>query len=173
MADQSSTPAGKTADGNAKADNKAGTGKGKGKMGKIALVAMLALGAAAGYTLNGGGGGEAAAGATATTAPPEPGAMISIAPLSLNLADDHYLKVGIAVQLVDGTVSGEEGAEAWLGEHGPVVRDLVISQLGGAHVAEFANADARDVVRSALLAEANERLDHTVFALYFTEFIMQ
>jgi flagellar FliL protein len=164
----------------AKSAGKAKAGKsGKGGKGKLVLVLMLLLGAAAGYTLKGGGGGAEAAGGPTTTAPPEPGVMVSIEPLSLNLADGHYLKVGIAVQLVDGAVEGGghgEGAEvseAWLAEHGPMVRDLVISELGGAHVAEFASADAREVVRHSLLEKANERLEETVYAVYFTEFIMQ
>ena len=152
---------------------------GKGGKGKIVLVLMLLLGAAAGYTLKGGGGGAEAASGPTTTAAPEPGVMVSIEPLSLNLADGHYLKVGIAVQLVDGAIegaghgAGAEISEEWLAEHGPMVRDLVISELGGVHIAELASADARDVVRHTLLEKANERLHESVYAIYFTEFIMQ
>jgi flagellar FliL protein len=161
--------------GNAKAEKSGKRGK-----GKIVLVLMLLLGAAAGYTLKGGGSGAEAAGGPTTTAPPEPGVMVGIEPLSLNLADGHYLKVGIAVQLNDGAIEGAGGhgvgtdvTEGWLAEHGPMVRDLVISELGGAHIAEFASAEAREIVRHTLLEKANERLHETVYAIYFTEFIMQ
>jgi len=154
-----------------------------GGMNKLLLVAVLLLGAAAGYVLKGGGGGSAGAAAETTLPPPpEPGMMVSIAPLSVNLADNHYLKIGLAVQLVDGAETTEGGGhggsaatpeDAWLAEHGPVIRDLLISELGGAHVSEFANAAGRENLRNHLLEKANEHLEGSVYALYFTEFVMQ
>ena len=105
--------------------------------------------------------------------------MVNIAPLSLNLAGGHYLKIGVAVQLVDDGDGGdahdadESPADAWLAEHGPVIRDLLISELGGAHVAEFASSDGREAVRAQLLEKANEHLEGAVYALYFTEFVIQ
>jgi flagellar FliL protein len=142
----------------------------RSKKGTLTLVAVLLLGAAAGYVLKGGGSSEDPAGAVAATVPPEPGTMIDIDALSLNLAGDRYLRVGVAVQLVKG-----EGADptAWLAEQGPVVRDLLIATLGGAHVADLSDAAGRDVVRADLLAKANAKLDDKVYALYFTEFVMQ
>jgi flagellar protein FliL len=136
----------------------------------IALVAVLLAGAAGGYVLKGGGAGEEAAGATATTAPPKAGTMIDLEPLSLNLADGRYLRVGVAVQLVDGE-GGEP--EEWLAENGPVIHDLLIQQLGGAHVAELSDAAGRDTVRATLLHNADEKLEDELYALYFTEFVMQ
>ena len=152
-----------------------------GVMNKLLLVVVLLLGAAAGYVVKGstGGAADATTSGPTTTAPPEPGAMVSIAPLSVNLADDHYLKIGVAVQLVDGALDGVEAhgsdspADAWLDENGPVIRDLLISELGGSHVAEFANAGGRESLRRQLLDKANEHLEGTVYALYFTEFVMQ
>jgi len=106
-------------------------GKRKSGKGKLLLVGVLLAGAAGGYFLKGGGTEEPAAGATATTAPPEPGTMIELEPLSLNLADDRYLRVGVAVQLVKGEGGGHGGgAEEWLAENGPIIRDLLIQQYG-------------------------------------------
>lgn len=173
MADDKSEQATDTSD--TKKAEKAGKG---GAMNKLLLVVVLLLGAAAGYVLKGdaGGAADAAAGPT-TTAPPEPGVMVTIAPLSLNLADNHYLKIGVAVQLVDGALEADGDAEAavdaWIAEHGPVIRDLLISELGGSHVAEFANAAGRETLRQHLLEKANEHLEGSVYALYFTEFVMQ
>jgi flagellar protein FliL len=144
--------------------------KGKSKKTRLLLAVVLLAGAAGGYVLKGGGAGEEPAGASATTAPPKPGAMVDIEPLSLNLADGRYLRVGVAVQLVDGE-GGE--AEEWLAEHGPVIRDLLIQQLGGAYVADLATAEGREAVRTALLEKADEHLDDDLYALYFTEFVMQ
>jgi flagellar FliL protein len=148
----------------------AGRGRSRSKKTRLLLVVVLLAGAAGGYVLKGGGASEDAAGATATTAPPEPGTMVDIEPLSLNLADGRYLRVGVAVQLAAGQ-GGEP--EEWLAEHGPVIRDLLIQQLGGAHVADLATAEGRDGVRTALLAKADEHLDDEIYALYFTEFVMQ
>jgi flagellar FliL protein len=141
-----------------------------GKKGKLALVFVLFAGAAGGYVLKGGGASEEPAAATATTAPPEPGVMIDIEPLSLNLADDRYLRVGVAVQLEKGE-SAEP--EIWLAENGPVIRDLLIQKLGGAHVADLATAEGREALRAALLAGASEHLEDELYALYFTDFVMQ
>jgi flagellar FliL protein len=158
-------------------NEKAGkAGDKKGRKGKLLLVAVLLAGAAGGYFLKGGGASETAAGASATTAPPEPGTMIELQPLSLNLADDRYLRVGVAVQLVDGAGGGGHGgdaAEAWLAEHGPVIRDLLIQQLGGAHVADLSTAAGRDALRATLVEQASAHLDDEIYALYFTEFVMQ
>ncbi|HEX7097169.1 MAG TPA: flagellar basal body-associated FliL family protein [Acidimicrobiales bacterium] len=154
--------------------------KGSKTAGKLLLAVVLLVGLAGGWFLrsSAGGAANAAAGPT-TTAAPEPGLMVSIPALSLNLADGHYLKIGVAVQLVDGTEitsgghDGDTPVDAWLAEHGPVIRDLLINELGGAHVAELGDAASREAVRQRLLSKANEHLDGQVYALYFTEFVMQ
>jgi len=156
-------------DGTKTADVK-GKPKGKTKKTRLLLVVVLLAGAAGGYVLKGGGASEEPAGATATTAPPEPGVIVDIEPLSLNLADGRYLRVGVAVQLVEGE-GGEP--EEWLAEYGPVIRDLLIQQLGGAYVADLATAEGREAIRTTLLAKAGEHLDDDLYALYFTEFVMQ
>jgi flagellar FliL protein len=145
-------------------------GKRGGRKGKVLLVVVLLAGAAGGYFLKGGGTQEPVAGATATTAAPAPGTMIELEPLSLNLADDRYLRVGLAVQLVEGE-GGEP--EAWLSENGPVLRDLLIQQLGGAHVADLSSAEGREALRTTLLTEADDLVEDDLYALYFTEFVMQ
>jgi flagellar FliL protein len=96
--------------------------------------------------------------------------MIELEPLSVNLADDRYLRVGVAVQLVEG--EGDEPA-AWLSENGPILRDLLIQQLGGAYVAELSSADGREALRTALLDEAGDLVEDDLYALYFTDFVMQ
>jgi flagellar FliL protein len=154
----------------AKSKNAKGKSAKGRKMGKVALVLVLLVGAAGGYLAKGAGGGAEAAGATATTAPPKPGLMVELDPMSLNLADGRYLRVGVAVQLVEG--EGHD-PESWLAEHGPVIRDLLIAQLGGVHAADLTDAAGRDVVRGTLLRAANERLEGKVYALFFTEFVMQ
>jgi flagellar FliL protein len=147
--------------------------KGRSLRTKLVLLVVLLVGIGAGYVLKGGGGAEDAAGATATTVPDEPGLMVTIEPLSINLADDHFLRVGIAVQLVDGAEGVPAAPEEWLAEHGPIVRDLLISRLGGVYVADLADAPAREAVRDELLHLANEHFDDTVYAVYFTDFVMQ
>jgi flagellar FliL protein len=165
MADDTTGPKTKVA-----AGARAGTRGARSGKGKLLLVVVLLAGGAGGYVLKGGGTAEPVAGATATTAAPEPGTMIELAPLSLNLADDRYLRVGVAVQLVEGE-GGEP--EAWLADNGPVLRDLLIRQLGGVHAAELSTADGREVVRRALLDEASSLVDEQIYALYFTDFVMQ
>ena len=70
--------------------------KSKKKLLIIVLVAVLALGGGGAYLFLGKGGGEPAAAPA-----PEKGAVLTIDPVSLNLAEGHYLRLGLALQLTD------------------------------------------------------------------------
>ena len=65
------------------------------KMLMIILVAVLALGgggAGAFFAMSGGKAGE--------KPPPEPGEVIPLEPITINLAGGHYLKLGFALQAI-------------------------------------------------------------------------
>lgn len=71
----------------------------------VIIVAVVALGGA-GYTVMSGGKKPAKAGATATHTV-ELGPVINLDSITLNLADGHYLKVGVALQLSKTAKSGD------------------------------------------------------------------
>src|SRR5919202_3273449 len=105
---------------------------GKKKLLIIGLVAVLALGAAAYFFLF--SGGEAAADE------PEPGTVVALDPVAVNLAGGGYLKIGIALQLTAD--AGEEAPD------GSKAQDLIISTFSQAKPTDVAGA--RDALKEAL-----------------------
>lgn len=105
--------------------------------------------------------------------PPEPGAVSVWGPISLNLADGHYLKVGIAVQMALEAAGGHGGAAEI---DGSKALDLTIETFSGRTIDELSDAKTRDELKKELehdIEKAYEEEHHTVLDLYFTEFVMQ
>ena len=158
--------------------------KGTNNLIPAAVLAVGLLGG--GFFMGGQQGGAGTAGAM--TPPPEAaapedtgtGPVQSLEPITLNLADGHFLKVGIALQLAEsdaaegghGSGGGEEVAAA-------KALDIAISLLGSHTMDELADPDDREKVKLELserVAEAyTDPTTHqpTVTKVYFTEFVMQ
>jgi flagellar FliL protein len=153
--------------------------KGKEKGGKSNLVPaiVLAVGiAAGGYFMGGSGGGEAAA--TETTVEPEivEGPLLGVEAMTVNLADGHYLRVAVSLQLTDqytDVAEGEHGEEHLAHHDETRVRDALIAHLGGRAVGELSTAEGRDAARHELHEVTNELLDGNVMEIYFTELVIQ
>jgi flagellar FliL protein len=133
--------------------------KSKGKRKIIVLLAAVLVAGGAGYFtfLKPSGSAEAAA--------PKPGAVLTLEPINLNLADGHYLKLGMALQMVEGGGHGEpDGSHAL---------DIAISQLSNRQLQELASTESREKAKAKLLTAIEEAYHHEVMDLYFTEFVMQ
>jgi flagellar FliL protein len=89
-------------------------------------------------------------------------------PLSVNLADGHFLKVGIALQLTE-EVPLEEFGEGELAK----AKDLLIAQVGGRPMEELGTPAGRDSLKKELTEKAEETFDGDVMDVYFTDFVMQ
>lgn len=139
--------------------------KSKTKLLVIGLIALIAVaGATWFFLLRGGGEAEAAA---AEEHAAEPGAVIRMDPISINLADGHYLKLGIALQVVAEPSSGHgdpDGAKAL---------DLAIEEFSGKPMAELASKEARAAAKEHLLHAVEEAYHHDIMDIYFTDFVMQ
>lgn len=105
---------------------------------------------------------------------PAPEAVESLAPLSLNLADGHYMRIGLSVGLV--AVEDKDGNEidavlepALAAE----LTDSLITHISGRPVADFATAEDRDVLRDELLESFHQLSSGSVVEVYFTEFVTQ
>ena len=134
----------------------AAKGGGKKKL-VIALVALLLIGGAGYWFVLKPGGGE--------PAEPTPGEVLVLEPVQVNLAAGHYLRIGLALQMVAAGGHGEpDGSKAL---------DATIELFTGRNVAELAKPAVRNELRSELL----ETLDHgyhgEVMDIYFTEFVTQ
>lgn len=145
----------------------------KGKRSKLvpAVVLVLAL-AGGGYFLTSGGGDEEALAAGEEAAPPAPvlGEVVALDPVTLNLADGRFLKVGLALQLVEGAAAVDKAGIA--GFAAPAL-DEAISVLGAHSYAELVAPGGRDAVKQALSERVAARYEGDVLGVYFTEFVMQ
>ena len=94
--------------------NDAGTGGSGGKTKLIVVVVIVAV-LAAGYFLGMKGKATAQPGAGAAGGPPTtlaPGEILDLEPITLNLSDGRFLKVGISLQLAKGSSADKMKTES-------------------------------------------------------------
>jgi flagellar FliL protein len=99
----------------------------------------------------------------APTGPPKPGVVVKLDPIQINLADAHYLRVGLALQLVKG-VKAADGSKAL---------DATIGVFSGLPMSEVNDPKHRELLRNELVKELHERYDGDVMGVYFTELVTQ
>lgn len=98
--------------------------------------------------------------------PPKPGEVVAMDPISLNLAEGRYLKVGIALQW---EYSSEKGAS----HDGSKALDLAIDTFSGRTVEELSDPVRREVLKDELMVRVGEAYEGKVLDLYLTEFVTQ
>ena len=139
---------------------------GKKKLIVIVIVAVvvLVLGGGAGYwfLLGPGAGGDVAA--VVVEPPPEPGEMLTIDAVSLNLAGGHYLRLGIALQLTAEAAEAPDPARAL---------NLAIDLFSGRTVEEISNPEGREALRVQLETHVVEAYEGEVMAVYLTDYVTQ
>ena len=128
----------------------------------IVLVVLLGGGGAA-YLLTKGSGHAAAAA-------PTPGAVVDLEPLTLNLADGRFLKVGLSLQL-SADAPAAKGSEG--GVNGAKARDAAIGIFGQRSYQQLLSPKGRAAALTALDTEVRKRYDGEVLQVYLTEFVMQ
>ena len=94
---------------------------------------------------------------------PKPGEVLQLEPIQINLQGGHYLKIGIALQAVEG-VEGVEGSKAL---------DATIELFSGSTMAELTDKKTRTHLKDQLLDELDKRYDGEVMEVYFTDFVTQ
>ena len=138
-----------------KGDKKAKAQGGRKKLVVVALVALLAVGGGAYFFLFRG---------PSTPAKPKPGAVLKLDSINVNLADSHYLKIGLALQTTTKASADIDGSRAL---------DIAISQLSGRKMDELAVPAKREKAKEALVKEVSKAYEGEVMDVYFTEFVMQ
>lgn len=147
-------------------DGKKKKGKKGGKKKLLLIVGpvLLVVVAAAVYFLvlapKSGAAGEAA------TPAPSPGVVLTIEPISINLAEGHYLRLGLALQLTDKVGAKEKPDPA-------KALDAAITLFSGHTVAEVGDAATREQLRAELEKTLAELYDGEVMGVYFTNFVTQ
>jgi flagellar FliL protein len=127
------------------------------KGGKKKLVIILLV------LVLGGGGGYwfflKPAGSTA----PQPGIVVALDPIQVNLADGHYLSIAIALQLTDA-VKEADGSKAL---------DAVISVYSGLNMDDLNKAKTRTELKKELTKRVSELYEKEVMDVYLTQFVTQ
>jgi len=135
----------------------------------IALPLLLALAAAGWVFLKPG----PAANATEV----EPGPVVQLEAITLNLSDGHYLKLGLALQLTEkaakeaAAAQGEGPAEP-LVDAAPAL-DAAISVLGDRSYAQLLAKGGRAKAKAAVETVIKRRYEGKVMQVYLTQFVMQ
>ncbi len=140
--------------------------KGRTRLLVIVLVAVLVLGGGAYLLLLRPSGGEAHA-----TEKPVAGAVYDLEPLTVNLADGHFLKVGMSLQLVEGVIPS--AAEGDGGVTGAQARDAAVETFGSRTYDQLLSPAGRAAARKALVKKVRKRYPDQVMTVYLTEFVMQ
>jgi len=122
----------------------------------VVLAVAIAGGAAWFFLLRGGG--------SSAPKPPEPGAILKLDSISVNLAEGHFLKVGIALQATKAAPAELDGSKAL---------DISIAELSGRQMSQLATPKEREKVKRELITKVGEAYDHEIMDVYFTEFVMQ
>jgi flagellar FliL protein len=130
----------------------------KKKLIIIVLAAVLLLG--------GGGGAYAMLGSSAPEKPvkPEPGAVVALDAVTINLADGHFLKIKLALQAT---------AEAHEEPDGSKALDAAITYFSDMKMAELSSAAGRKKAKHELVEQVSAAYEGEVMDVYFTEFVMQ
>jgi flagellar FliL protein len=132
---------------------------GKKKLLLILLVVLLAAAGAAYFFLFTG---------PAEAEEPVPGGIVRLEPVAVNLAGGGYLKIGVALEMVEGAGGGGHGGG---GLDGAKATDLVISTFSQAQPADVTGA--RDALKAALEAKIIEAYHGEVMGIYYTEYVTQ
>ena len=118
------------------------------------VVLILAIGAAAYWFL---------LRPTAEAKAPEPGEVVRLEPIQVNLSNGNYLKIGIALQL---TADAEEA-------DGSKALDATIDLFSGRSMDELGRPQVRAKLKKVLEKELEDEYHGEVMGVYFTDFVTQ
>ncbi len=142
------------------ADEQATGGKRKKLVVAGAGVLLAAAGGGTWFVL----GPSASAEAAQEEPEVELGDVLAVEPISINLADGHYLKLGLGLQVV---------AEVAHEPDGSLALDAAISLYSGRSMAEVGDPAQREALKEELRHSVEELYHHDVVDVYFTEYVTQ
>ncbi len=94
---------------------------------------------------------------------PEPGEVMALDSIQINLAGGHYLRVGIALQLTSAAHEAD----------GSKALDATIDLFSGRPMEELALPEQREELKHELLEALEEGYHGDVMGVYFTDFVTQ
>jgi len=135
--------------------------KGKKKLLMIVAAGFMVAAGVGGYLMLGGGGG---AEGEAKEPEPEPGVVVALDAVTVNLKDGHYLKVKLALQATAEVAEEPDGSKAL---------DRAIEQFSEYDMGELSTTEGRHKAKEKLVEELKEAYEGEIMDVYFTEFVMQ
>jgi flagellar FliL protein len=96
--------------------------------------------------------------------PPEPGEVLVLDAVQVNLEGGHYLRIGIALQLVADVADAPDGSKAL---------DATIDLFSGREITELSKAKERHQLKEELMEHLEHEYHGDVMEVYFTEFVTQ
>ena len=99
----------------------------------------------------------------------ERGEVLEMDPLTVNLADGHYLKVGVALQLKLGGVAATDKDNGT----GARALDMAIAALSPHTMAQLTQSNVRNSLKQKLGYDTCMAYQGTALTVYFTDFVMQ
>lgn len=152
---------------------------GKGKtLAVYAVAAVAVLGGLKAFVLGGGTSPAAAVDASGnpTTTTTTPGPIVTLAPITVNIQGDRFLKVGLGLQLWGKHVEG--GGHSAPDSDDPTkgyarALDLAIETFGGHTYDELVTPEGRQKAKDELVEKLMHAYHQEVEGVYFTDFVMQ
>jgi flagellar protein FliL len=95
---------------------------------------------------------------------PTPGEVVKLEAIQVNLADGHYLRIGIALQATDEVKEELDGSKAL---------DATIELFTGERQEQLARKPYRDDLKKKLEHHLEEAYEGEVMKVYFTDFVTQ
>lgn len=95
---------------------------------------------------------------------PEPGEVLAVDPVSLNLEGGHYLRLGLALQLTKDVSEAPDPSQAV---------DHAIALFSGRSVEEVSDPKTREKLRDQLADELSDVYEGEVMAVYLTNYVTQ
>jgi flagellar protein FliL len=147
---------------------------GKGKtLAMGAVMAVGLLGGLKGFVLSGGAKAAAAPGVSTTTTT-KPGPIVTLDPITVNIAGDRFLKIGLGIQL-SGKLAGvprpHDADDPTKGFARAL--DLTIETFGGHTYDSLVKPEGRAGAKDELVKKLEAAYPEEVEAVYFTDFVMQ
>jgi flagellar protein FliL len=153
---------------------------GKGKtLALYALAALGVVGGLKGFVLGGGAAPAAAVDAhgNPTTTTTKPGPIVTLAPITVNIQGDRFLKVGLGLQLWGKHTPGGGGHGAPDSDDPTKgyarALDLTIETFGGHAYEELVTPEGRQKAKDELTEKLKHAYHEEVEGVYFTDFVMQ
>ena len=97
-------------------------------------------------------------------APPAKGAVLALSNLQINLADGHYLSLGLALQETKKASADLDGSQA---------EDAAINEFTGLSLQQVDTAAQREQLKAELLKTLEKDYPDEVMDVYYTAFVTQ